>query len=212
MNKGLQLLIFSLLFSISPFQSQSQSDEIMTDSKFELTQTDIYQRYILVKGKKLIDEKAKLQEWAELFTDDEPVNLTIKRSELGSWTLLKLPNDDLLTAYNYHNLVYWFLGTPPEDNNYADYTIGISIDKKNQSTYLIYNDYDLREKIATEDDVFGISEKNQKFILSIPFDELKPTQSNNISDFRAFLSANDIDLNELRSQSLSWTEFQIKVK
>jgi hypothetical protein len=184
----------------------------MAEFSKETTEKGTYNRFILVKGKSLKDIQPKIQEWTEIFTAEEPVNLTINKTDFGSWTLIKLPENELLTAYNYHNLVYWFLGTPPEDQNYADYSIGISIDKNGESTYLIYNDYDLREKIATNDDVFGISEKNQKFILSIPFDELKPSNNKEIADFDKFLSDNGISLNEIKTKKLNWTELQIKVE
>ena len=108
--------------------------------------------------------------------------------------------------------MYWFLGTPPEDQNYAEYSIGISIDKNGESTYLIYNDYDLREKIATNDDVFGISEKNQKFILNIPFDKLKVSNDKEISNFDKFLTENGINLNEIKADKLNWTELKISVE
>ncbi len=117
-----------------------------------------------------------------------------------------------MTAYNYHNLVYWFLGTPPEDQNFAEYSIGISIDKKEKSTYLIYNDYDLRENLATHDDVFGISEKNQKFILSIPFNQVKMINTKKISDFDKFLSEHEINLTKIKADNLNWSELQIKVE
>ena len=184
----------------------------MAEFSKESTEKETYNRFILVKGKSLKDIQPKIQEWTEIFTAEEPVNLTINKADFGSWTLIKLPENELLTAYNYHNLVYWFLGTPPEDQNYADYSIGISIDKNGESTYLIYNDYDLREKIATNDDVFGISEKNQKFILSIPFDELKPSNNKEIADFDKFLNDNGINLNEIKTKKLNWTELQIKVE
>ncbi len=184
----------------------------MTEFLKETFEKENYDRYILVKGRNLKDVEPKVIEWAEIFGAGEPVNMTLKKSELGDWTILKLPKNEILTAYNYHNFVYWFLGTPPEDQNYAEYSIGISIDKNGESTYLIYNDYDLREKIATNDDVFGISEKNQKFVLSIPFDELKASNNKEISDFDKFLSDNGINLNEIKTEKLNWTELQIKVE
>jgi hypothetical protein len=184
----------------------------MTEFSKETFEKKNYDRYILVKGNKLKNVEPKIREWAEIFGAGEPVNMTLQTSELGDWTILKLPKNEILSAYNYHNFVYWFLGTPPEDQNYAEYSIGISIDKSGESTYLIYNDYDLREKIATNDDVFGISEKNQKFILSIPFDELKPINNKEISDFDRFLIKNRINLNEIKEDKLNWTELKISVE
>ena len=183
----------------------------MTEFQKETLEKENYNRYILVKGKNLKDVEPKIIEWAEIFGAGESVNMTIQKSELGDWTILKLPKKEILNAYNYHNFVYWFLGTPPEDQNYADFSIGISIDKNRQSTYLIYNDYDLRTKIATDDDVFGIFKSNQKFILSIPFDEMKPTENKNILDFNKFLSKENIDISKIQPDRLEWKNIEIKI-
>ena len=212
MRKTLRILISLLILTSFSCKSQTKSENKMTEFSKETTEKETYNRFILVKGKSLKDVQSKIKEWAEIFGAGESVNMTINKTDFGSWTLIKLPENELLTAYNYHNLVYWFLGTPPEDQNYAEYSIGISIDKSGESTYLIYNDYDLREKIATNDDVFGISEKNQKFILSIPFDELKASNDKEISDFDKFLTENEININEIKTDKLNWTELKISVE
>ena len=212
MRKTLRILITLLILTSFSCKSQTKSENKMTEFSRETTEKETYNRYILVKGKSLKDVQPKIKEWAEIFGAGESVNMTINKKDFGSWTLMKLAENELLTAYNYHNLVYWFLGTPPEDQNYAEYSIGISIDKSEESTYLIYNDYDLREKIATNDDVFGISEKNQKFILSIPFDELKASNDKEILDFDKFLTENGIDINEIKTDKLNWTELKISVE
>ncbi|NLB86216.1 MAG: hypothetical protein GX793_04045 [Bacteroidales bacterium] len=212
MKKTLRILITLLILTSFSCKSQSKSENEMTEFSKETTEKGTYNRFVLVKGKNLKNIQPKIQEWAEIFGAGEPVNLTINKTDFGSWTLINLPENELLNAYNYHNLVYWFLGTPPEDQNYADYSIGISIDKNGESTYLIFNDYDLREKIATNDDVFGISEKNQKFILSIPFDELKASNDKEILDFNQFLTESGINLNEIKADKLNWTELKINVK
>lgn len=183
----------------------------MTEFSNETLDRENYDRYILVKGKKLKNVEPKITEWAEIFGAGESVNMTLQKSEFGDWTILKLPKNEILTAYNYHNLVYWFLGTPPGDQNYADFSIGISLDQSGQSTYLIYNDYDLRTEIATEDDVFGIFKSNQKFILSVPFDEMKTTENKNISDFNEFLKYENIDLSEIQADRLIWENIDIKI-
>lgn len=181
----------------------------MTEFSQETLKNGNYERYVLVKGSKLRNVQPIISEWFEIFGDDESTNLTIKISQLGNWIIIKLPRNEMLGAYNYHNLVYWFLGTPPEDENYADFSIGISIDKEKHSSYLIYNDYDLRNKIATDDDVFGIFENNQKFILSVPFDEMKPIQNKYILDFNQFLENEEIDLTYIKMNRLNWTNIKI---
>src|SRR5690606_38984322 len=104
----------------------------------------------------------------------------------------KINGESNLSPYNFHNLVYWFLGNPPEDNNYADYSIGISQNKN--ETYILFNDYYLRENIATVDDLFGITKDNIKFTLSVPFGEIKRIESYDIPNFQSFLSTNNINL------------------
>jgi hypothetical protein len=174
-------------------------------------QQNDFERYIFVKGEKFISSKDKIFEWAEIFSAGEKVEFIYSQTEIGNWTILKIPNDSLFDHYNYHNLVYWFLGTPPDDNNYADFAIGISIDNQTEKTYLIYNDYDLRGQIATNDDVFGIFQNDEKFILSIPFDKFKETENDKIPDFNKFLSKNNIDLQKIKSGELNFREMRIEV-
>ncbi|WP_155810413.1 hypothetical protein [Polaribacter sp. Hel_I_88] len=211
MKKIVHPIILLLILTTFSCKSQSNSENKMTEFQKETLEKENYDRYILVRGRNLKDVEPKIIEWAEIFGAGESVNMTIQKSELGDWTILKLPKNEILTAYNYHNFVYWFLGTPPEDQNYADFSIGISIDKNGQSTYLIYNDYDLRSEIATDDDVFGIFKSNQKFILSIPFDEMKPTENKNILDFNKFLSNENIDISKIQTDRLEWKNIEIKI-
>ncbi len=171
-----------------------------------------FDRYILVKGKNFKNSKNIVFEWAEIFSAGEKIDFKYGQTALGNWTILEIPNDSLFDHYNFHNLVYWFLGTPPDDNNYADFSIGLSIDKQDEKTYLIYNDYNLRESIATNDDVFGIFQNDEKFILSIPFDKFKKTENDKIPDFNKFINENNIDLTKIRLKELNFIETIIEVE
>ncbi len=177
----------------------------------ETIQSADFDRYILVKGKRLNDVEAKVFEWAEIFSGGEKISFKFGMTEMDGWTLIQIPKDSVFDHYNYHNLVYWFLGTPPEDNNYADFTIGISVDKQNEKNYLIYNDYELRSKIATNDDVFGISKNGEKFILSIPFDEFKEINDPRILGFDKFLKESQIDILKIESGQLNYKETTIEI-
>ena len=207
-----QALISMLLLMTFISCGPSKTKENM-DRKFnhETIQSEGFDRFILVKGKKMNDIKAKVFEWAEIFSGGEKLEFTYEQTEIDDWTLIKLPNDSIFDHYNYHNLVYWFLGTPPKDNNYADFTIGLSVDKQNEKTYLIYNDYDLRLKIATNDDVFGIFNNDEKFILSIPFDKFNETNDSRILDFNKFIKENQIDILKIKSEQLNYNKTTIQI-
>jgi len=207
-----QTLISMLILTTFISCGQGKTKKNM-DRKFnhETIQSADFDRFILVKGNRLNDVRAKVFEWAEIFSGGEKLEFTYEQTEIDDWTLIKLPNDSIFDHYNYHNLVYWFLGTPPEDNNYADFTIGLSVDKQNEKTYLVYNDYDLRSKIATNDDVFGIFNNDEKFILSIPFDEFKETNDSRILDFDKFIKENQIDILKIKSEQLNYNKTKIEI-
>ena len=209
-KSALLLIVCSVLISQYCY---SQTEPKKNKSKFsqKTLEKGNFERYILILGKNLKDVESKTKEWAEIFAAGEPIDFVMKKAIHGPWTVLKVPKDSLFSTYNYHNLVYWFLGTPPEDQNYAHESIGISIDKNNKSTYVIYNDYDLREKIATNDDVFGVTENNQKFILSIPFETLKMSDNEEIHSFKKFIFITGIDEYKFKKDEFEWTEFRIKI-
>jgi hypothetical protein len=48
--------------------------------------------------------------------------------------------------------------------------------------------------------------------LSIPFDELKASNDKEISDFDKFLTENGININEIKTDKLNWTELKISVE
>ncbi len=109
----------------------------------------------------------------------------------------------------YHVLVYWFLGFPPEDNNYADKVIGISLDKSDKSDYIVYNDYSLEKELNKRDELFGVFKNNKKFILNIPQDSFIVSKSNKILDFKAIIDKNKLELNSLRNGDLEFKKFDV---
>ncbi|MCB0540172.1 MAG: hypothetical protein KDE33_21830, partial [Bacteroidetes bacterium] len=64
-------------------------------------------------------------------------------------------------------------------------------------------------KMNLEDDMFGVFENNQKFILSIPFDEFENSSSQKIYSFQKFLTDEDIDISKIKNEKLSFTEFDV---
>jgi hypothetical protein len=127
-----------------------------------------YERYLIVKGRKLNSPLAKIQDYADL-----PGRGDVKKefgiSTLNNWTIIKIPSD--IDYYNFHNLTYWFLGYGEDDPNYADETVGIAFHNTNEAEdYIIYNDYSLREELEIMDDLFAIKKSNNQIIVSIPFD------------------------------------------
>ncbi|MGF7141552.1 hypothetical protein [Roseimarinus sediminis] len=191
--------------------NSSNKKETEREFSHESIQGYDFDRYVLIKGNNLKNTNSIVQEWAEIFSAGEKVKFSYGKAQHNDWTVIKVSKDSIIDHYNYHNLVYWFLGTPPEDNNYADFSIGISIDKDNQKTYIIYNDYQLREKIATNDDLMGIFQNNEKFILSIPFDEFKITDSKKIPEFKEFLNLRKIEIDRIINDDFNFSENKIEI-
>jgi hypothetical protein len=165
-----------------------------------------FARYILVKGENMKSVESKLKDYGELPAKGNTYTYQFSKAQLGDWTLIKMPSD-FQDYYGFHNIVYWFLGFPPEDNNYADLSIGLSI--SDSISYAIYNNYKLREMLRLEDDLFGVFDNDEKFILSIPFDEFKKSDNKYIKTFNNLLKDNKINLELIKNMSLDFEEFGI---
>ena len=165
-----------------------------------------FARYILVKGENMKSVESKLKDYGELPAKGNTYTYQFSKAQLGDWTVIKMPSD-FQDYYGFHNIVYWFLGFPPEDNNYADLSIGLSI--SDSISYAIYNNYKLREMLRLEDDLFGVFDNDEKFILSIPFDEFKKSDNKYIETFNNLLKDNEINLELIKNMSLDFEEFGI---
>ncbi len=165
-----------------------------------------FARYILVKGENMKSVESKLKDYGELPAKGNTYTYQFSKAQLGDWTVIKMPSD-FQDYYGFHNIVYWFLGFPPEDNNYADLSIGLSI--SDSISYAIYNNYKLREMLRLEDDLFGVFDNDEKFILSIPFDEFKKSDNKYIKTFNNLLKDNEINLELIKNMSLDFDEFGI---
>ena len=165
-----------------------------------------FARYILVKGEKMKSVESKLKDYGELPAKGNTYTYQFSKAQLGDWTVIKMPSD-FQDYYGFHNIVYWFLGFPPEDNNYADLSIGLSI--SDSISYAIYNNYRLREMLKLEDDLFGVFDNDEKFILSIPFDEFKKSDNKYIKTFNNLLKDNEINLELIKNMNLDFEEFGI---
>lgn len=165
-----------------------------------------FERYILVKGKNLKTVEAKLKDYGELPAKGNTYTYKFSKAQIGNWIIIKMPSD-FQDYYGFHNIVYWFLGFPPEDNNYADLSIGLSI--SDSLSYAIYNNYKLKDMLRLEDDLFGVFDNDEKFILSIPLDEFKKSDSKYIKTFNNLLNDNEIDFELIKNKSLDFEKFGI---
>ena len=165
-----------------------------------------FERYILVKGENLKSVESKLKDYGELPAKGNTYTYQFSKTQIGDWSIIKMPSD-FQDYYGFHNIAYWFLGFPPEDNNYADLSIGLSI--SDSLSYAIYNNYKLKDMLGLEDDLFGVFDNDEKFILSIPFDEFKKSDNKYIKNFNTLLKDNEIDFELIKNKSLDFDEFGI---
>lgn len=207
MNRIIGTCLIILLFACS---SGNQKKKNSDDSVYshETLRTANYDRFILVRGDKLKSAEEKLNEFGQLSAPENQKIYQFAKTQIGDWTAIKIPSD-LNDYFLYHVLVYWFLGFPPEDNNYADKVIGISLDKSDKSDYIVYNDYSLEKELKLHDELFGIFKNNEKFILNIPQDSFIVSKNDKILDFRDIFDKNKLELNSLRNGDLKFNEFDV---
>ncbi|GAA3632002.1 hypothetical protein GCM10022397_17050 [Flavivirga jejuensis] len=165
-----------------------------------------FERYVLVKGENLKSVESKLKDYGELSAKGNTYTYQFSKAQLGGWTIIKMPSD-FQDYYGFHNIVYWFLGFPPEDNNYADLSIGLSI--SDSLSYAIYNNYKLKDMLRLEDGLFGAFDNDEKFILSIPFDEFRKSDNKYIKTFNSLLNDNGIDFELIKNERLDFEGFGI---
>ncbi len=165
-----------------------------------------FERYILVKGENLKSVESKLKDYGEIPAKGNTYTYQFSKAQFGDWTIIKMPSD-FQDYYGFHNIVYWFLGFPPVDNNYADLSIGLSI--SDNLSYAIYNDYKLKDMLRLEDNLFGVFDNDEKFILSIPFDEFKKSDNIYIKTFNNLINDNKIDFELIKNESLDFEEIGI---
>lgn len=197
---------FNKLFGTEKEESKEQiirKDRIYSHDNLK---SENFERYILVKGDNMKSVESKLKDYGELPAKGNTYTYQFSKAQLGDWTVIKMPSD-FQDYYGFHNIVYWFLGFPPEDKNYADLSIGLSI--SDSISYVIYNNYKLREMLRLEDDLFGVFDNGEKFILSIPFDEFKKSDNKYIKTFNNLLKDNEINLELIKNMSLDFEEFGI---
>ena len=199
-------LIFLFFVCCSDNQKKKNSDDSVYSHK--TLKTENYDRFILVRGDKLKSAVEKLNEFGQLSALGDKKIYHFSQTQVDGWTAIKVPsdmNDDFL----YHVSVYWFLGFPPEDNNYADRVIGISFDKSYKSSYIVYNEYSLEEELKLRDELFGVFKNNEKFILNIPQDSFIISKNDKILDFKDISDKNKLELNSLRDGDLKFKEFDV---
>ncbi|WP_142534850.1 hypothetical protein [Saccharicrinis carchari] len=165
-----------------------------------------FKRYVLVKGTNLKSVESKLKDYGELPAKGNTYTYQFSKAQLGDWTIIKMPSD-FKDYYGFHNIVYWLLGFPPEDNNYADLSIGLSI--SDSLSYAIYNNYKLKDMLRLEDDLFGTFNNDERFILSIPFDEFKKSDNKYIKTFNSLLKDNEINYEMIKSENFVLEAFEI---
>ena len=196
------------LFFACSFDNQKRKNANDSVYSHETLKTENYDRFILVRADKLKSAEEKLNEFGQLSAPGNQKIYHFSQTQVGDWTAIKVPSD-LNDYFLYHVLVYWFLGFPPEDNNYADRVIGISFDKSDKSDYIVYNDYSLEEELKLRDELFGVFKNNEKFILNIPQDSFIVSKNDKILDFKDISDKNKLKLNSLRNGDLKFKEFDV---
>ena len=166
-----------------------------------------YDRYILARGDKLKSVEAIISEYGKLTAKVNPYTYRFSKAKLGDWTIIKIPSD-FQNNYSYHNLIYWFLGYA-ESDNFANEVIGLSI--ADDISYVLYGNYQTNKALKLEEGLFGsfnIAE-NEKFFIYIPSNQFARMVESETQTFHKLLESNYIDLKQIDSDAISYTEFEV---
>ena len=194
------MLLIGLISGLSSLEAQSGHDQ--------LKQSD-YARYILIKGEQMVSVKKKLTEYGELSAKGKAYVYKFESASLGDWTIVKVPKG-FRDYYEFYNLAYWFLGYPPEDQNYAKQVIALAVNSDNVPVYCLFNDDDLTQKHRGEDVLFGALANNERFMLSIPFDEYTVLGKEDSYSFQELPKQFDFDIKAIVNGSLKFKRMPIK--
>lgn len=202
-------LLGLMMFSCSCNSNETNTKTVGRKYSHETLRATHFDRFIIVRGRFLKSVEEKLEEWGSLSAPGNEQTYHFSKAKMAYWTVIKVPEELASDYYTFHNLVYWFLGYPPEDANYADQSVGLCMSQGNSTSYILYSDHSLSREMDLRDDLFGVFENDEKFILSIPFDEFKATKSESVKDFATFCDSNHIDLERIREGHLNYTDFDV---
>ncbi len=174
--------------------------EFMTADWERFYATSEKSRFICLKGTSKVNVLKQIQEFSELNGKGE-IEYSYGIYEENNWTYVKIPNNH--DAYSFHNLTYWFLGTSVSDPLHSDESVGIFV--SSEQSYVIYNDYDLRNKYQVLDVLFLASNKGIRELVSIPFDVVVTDEENWVPSYTEILK--DFNLSETKIMNKDYEEF-----
>ena len=216
----LWLIVDIIMFQIKLFRLHKKSEInnlsniSIPDERDNLYKTlDVlnFDKYLILRGEKLSSVEIKLNEYGQLPAKGNECILQFAKSQLGEWTIIKLPTNNFGDLSTFHDVVNWFIGYPPKDTNYADCSIGLAIDKSEQQSYLVYTDNSIKNTIEIGTDLFCIFQSDEKYILNPPFCAFKPTNKQAIKDFQSFFKFYNIDIYTIKSNILSYSNFDVLI-
>jgi len=142
-----------------------------------------YQRFIALKGMNPDTANSKLQDFLSL--GDAGISLKdFQMHSTASWVILKLPAD--IDHYTFHTLAYWFLGSPPDDDNCAEKIAAFGLSDVPVQSYVLHNNDLLQQLHGRSDTLFGEFANDEQFFLNIPFDEFETATNEYIGPFRRY--------------------------
>jgi hypothetical protein len=152
----------------------------------------------LAKSDNLFSSGAKISDFGQLPNEGNVYNHVFSFGEISGWELIKV-SDELDNVY-FYNIAYWLLGFGDDDPNHADKSVIILTDKESDDIkYLGLIDSEIT---GIEDSMLLLSDKDEQFIIEIPFHTYKPVDNKFNLTIKDFLTRNSITVDDFKDPEL----------
>lgn len=176
-------------------QKPTDSESGSADDIYDYTK---YNRFILAKSDNLLSSGAKISDFGQLPNEGNVYNHVFSFGEISGWELIKV-SDELDNVY-FYNIAYWLLGFGDDDPNHADKSVIILTDKESDDIkYLGLIDSEIT---GIDDSMLLLSDKDQQFIIEIPFHTYKPVDNKFNYTIKDFLASNSITVDDFKDPEL----------
>ncbi len=179
-----------------------------TDSADDIYDYKQYNRFILVKSDNVFASGAKISDFGQLPKEGDVYNHVFSFGEISGWGLIKV-SDELDNVY-FYNIAYWLLGFGDNDPNHADKSVIVLTDKETGGVkYLGLIDTGITK---IDDSMLLLSDKDEQFIVEIPFHTFKTVDKKFNYSINNFLTSNSITVDDFKDPILMTTTIRFNEK
>lgn len=186
-------------------EQHSGADPASADNIYDYTK---YNRFILVKSDTAFESGIKISDFAQLPQEGDVYHHVFGFGSIAGWEMIKVSNE-LDDAY-YYNIAYWLLGFGDDDPNHADKSVIVLTDKETSEVkYVGLIDSEITK---IEDSMLLLSNRDEQFIVEIPFHTFKTVDNKFDYSVSKFLENNSITAADFKEAILKTVSIKFNEK